>query len=86
MSKPSAKLLQMLEEMDRLYGNPKPPAPPKPEAEILEWPKPIDCPSNLQMALDRAQEEFLRKRAELEAKAYSTSCHIGPGDSDWGDR
>jgi hypothetical protein len=73
----------MLEEMDRLYGNPKPKPAPKPEAEILPWPKPVAFPSNLQMALDRAQEEWLRKRAEEEAKGYSTSCHIGPGDPDW---
>jgi hypothetical protein len=68
----------------RVYTDLMPKPPPKPKAEVVEWPKPLSEMelTRRQQVVDACWERTLDAQRELEAEV-AKRCHRGPGDPDW---
>jgi hypothetical protein len=68
----------------RVYEDLMPDPPPKPEAEIVQWPKPLSEMelARRQQVVDACWERTLDAQRELETEV-AKRCHRGPSDPDW---
>jgi hypothetical protein len=68
----------------RVYTDLMPDPPPKPKAEIVQWPKPLSEMELVrrQQVVDACWERTLDAQRELEAEV-AKRCHRGPRDPDW---
>ena len=68
----------------RVYTDLMPDPPPKPKAEIVQWPKPLSEMelARRQQVVDACWERTLDAQRELEAE-FAKRCHRGPSDPDW---
>jgi hypothetical protein len=68
----------------RVYTDLMPDPPPKPKAEIVQWPKPLSEMELVrrQQVLDACWERTLDAQRELEVE-IAKRCHRGPSDPDW---
>lgn len=84
MSKAEEVIKRFLEDLEKVDVRPRPKCAPKPEAQVLPWPKPLSemelC--RRQQIIDATWEGVRTRKRELEEEV-ARSCHVGPGDPDY---
>jgi hypothetical protein len=84
MSKAEEVIKRFLEDLEKVDVRPRPKCQPKPEAQVLPWPKRLSemelC--RRQQIIDATWEGVQARKRELEEET-ARSCHVGPGDPDY---